>query len=80
MPIRVEKKVIVFEEFCTIEEAETLLEALTTNPKLKVSLKRCAHLHTALFQVLLATKAQIQDLAQCPAFVQKIFAAAQKES
>ncbi len=75
MPIRIEKKIIIFDEVCSIDEAETLLEALTTNPKLKISLKRCTHLHTALFQVLIATKAQVQDVSSCPDFIQKIFAA-----
>lgn len=54
MPIHFMRNVACCKELCTVEEAEPLLQWLQGQPRGKVSLKDCTHLHTAVLQVLLA--------------------------
>ncbi len=76
MPVTLKKTVAVFDGVCAVEEAETLLAWLQENPKGRVNLKRCTHIHTAVLQVLLAFRPRVspfpedQDLAAwlAPAF------------
>jgi len=62
MPFKYTKNTVIAEESCTVEDAMTLLEFLITNPKAKVDLAACTHLHTAVLQVLLAVNANINAL------------------
>ncbi|MET0026914.1 MAG: hypothetical protein ABW101_04705 [Candidatus Thiodiazotropha sp.] len=54
MTIEFKKTVAVLDGICAIEEAETLLEWLLENPKGKLNLKQCEHMHTSILQVLMA--------------------------
>ncbi len=49
---------------CVVEDALTLLEFLQSHGNAKVDLGSCTHLHTAVLQVLLATKPKIMALPQ----------------
>ena len=60
MGIEYRKNLAVFTGLVTADDAETLLEWLTENPKSKVDLAACSHLHTANMQVLLAAKPVIK--------------------
>lgn len=64
MPIELKKTVAVCSDFCSIEEAETLLGWLLDTPKGKVNLKQCSHLHTAVIQVLMAVKPTFSALPE----------------
>lgn len=59
MAIVYEKKKAIFAEQVSVEEAEGLLEWLRANPKAKLDLAACTHLHTAILQVLMAAKPHI---------------------
>lgn len=48
----------ILQDICTIEEVETLGEWLTNHPDGVVDLAPCAHLHTALLQLLLIRRPQ----------------------
>ncbi len=63
MPITFKKNRAVFSDIVGVEEAEGLLEWLHTNPKGKVDLASCTHLHAANLQVLMAAKPHLTD---CP--------------
>lgn len=56
MPIRYDRTVAHFEGACLPEEALELIEWLRGQKAPKVDLRACAHLHTALLQVLLAVR------------------------
>ena len=56
MPIDYRKTVARLEGTCSVEEAEELLQWLQANPKGKVNLKDCAHMHAAVLQVLMALR------------------------
>lgn len=56
MPVTFKKSGAVLRGVCAIEEAEELLAWLGDNPKGKVNLHGCEHLHTALVQVLMAAR------------------------
>jgi len=75
MPIELKKKVAVCTDACTIEEAETLLQWLLETPKGKINLKLCVHLHTAIFQVLIAAKPTLSALPLCDDLNGQLFAA-----
>jgi len=59
MSIEYIKKTARLAEFVSVEEAEGLLEWLQANPKGKVDLAACTHLHAANLQVLMAAKPNI---------------------
>jgi hypothetical protein len=59
MTIQYQQSVAHFENLCTVEEAEELLQWLQTHPQGKVNLKACTHLHASALQVLLAAQPQI---------------------
>ena len=59
MTIVYQKKTALLREVVTVEEAESLLEWLLNNPKAKLNLADCEHLHTANLQVMLAAKVTI---------------------
>lgn len=56
MSIEYKKSVAVFEESVTVEDAEELLGWLIKNPKGKINLSTCKHIHAANLQVLMAVK------------------------
>ncbi len=56
MSVSFEDGVIRLEGRCRIEEAETLLALLLEGDQRPVDLSRCGQLHSALVQILLATK------------------------
>jgi hypothetical protein len=51
---RRENGTIVLEGNCTAEEAEPLLQMLLNGPRPMLDWTTCSHLHTAVFQVVLA--------------------------
>jgi hypothetical protein len=59
MAIQYKKSLAVFEDFISVEEAETLLEWLLKNPKGKLNLADCTHIHASSLQVLMAIKPTI---------------------
>ena len=59
MAIEYKKSLAVFSDFVGVEEAENLLQWLLKNPKGKINLAACAHIHAANLQVLMAVKPQI---------------------
>ena len=46
---------IVLDGVCPVEDAEPLLQLLQTTPAAKVDWRRCNLLHTAVFQLILAS-------------------------
>ncbi|HCT99401.1 MAG TPA: hypothetical protein DF614_04875 [Methylococcaceae bacterium] len=59
MGIEYKKSLAVLTEFVGVEEAENLLEWLLKNPKGKINLASCVHIHAANLQVLMAVKPTI---------------------
>ncbi|HYD67661.1 hypothetical protein [Azospirillum sp.] len=56
MPIRFDASLAHFEGDCTVEEALPLNDWLLAEKGPAVDLRRCTGLHTALLQLLLATR------------------------
>jgi hypothetical protein len=56
MGIEYKKALAIFSENVSVEDAEGLLDWLVKNPKGKINLVACTHIHAANLQVLLATK------------------------
>jgi len=56
MAIEYKKSVAIFSDVVTVEEAEVLLEWLLKNPKGKINLAECTHIHSANLQVLMTVK------------------------
>ena len=59
MAITYDKKVALFTDVISIEDAEILLEWLKKNPKNRLDLTHCSHLHAAILQVIMATNPTI---------------------
>lgn len=59
MAIEFKKTMAVFTDFIGVEEAEALLEWLLKNPKGKINLADCTHIHASSLQVLMAAKPTI---------------------
>ncbi len=59
MAITYKKNIALFDAVVSVEEAESLLEWLQKNPKGKVDLSHCTHLHAADLQVLMAARTAI---------------------
>lgn len=59
MTIEVDGDIVVLAGRCGAEEAEALLDALCSRPR-RVDLSGCEQLHTALLQILLAARADIE--------------------
>jgi hypothetical protein len=53
---RRENGVIALEGRCAVEEAEALLQMLQATPTAPCDWTHCSHLHTAVLQVILATR------------------------
>lgn len=66
MPIRCSGDTLVLSGVVTAEEAEPLCRHLSSHPDAAVDLADCAHLHTAVLQVLLSGQPRVvrpfQDL------------------
>jgi hypothetical protein len=60
MTVRQADGVIILEGDCGVEEAETLLSALLTAPGAEIDWSACGALHTAIFQLILASEAPIR--------------------
>ncbi len=56
MGVAYRRKVAHFSDIVTVEDAEGLLEWLQKNPKGKVDLSECTHLHSANLQALMAAQ------------------------
>lgn len=54
MPMELTETAAVLEGVCEVAEAEALLSWLQSHPQGRVDITRCAHLHTAILQVLMA--------------------------
>ncbi len=59
MAIEYKKSLATFTDFIGVEEAEALMEWLLKNPKGKLNLADCTHLHASSLQVLMAIKPTI---------------------
>lgn len=59
MAIEYKKSLAVLTDFVGVEEAENLLQWLLKNPKGKINLSACVHIHAANLQVLMAVKPAI---------------------
>ncbi|HEV7371193.1 hypothetical protein [Arenibaculum sp.] len=66
MTVRLDDGLVRLEGSCTVEEAEALLETILANPELPVDWSRCTSLHTAVLQVLMATRPVLQGLPEDP--------------
>jgi len=80
MPVRFKKTVAVLDGICTVEESEQLLEWLGQHPKGKVNLKQCAHLHSAVLQVLMAVKPELSSPPSDPDMASWLLPAISKSS
>lgn len=47
---------IILDGKCPVEDAEPLLELLQATPSASLDWGRCSHIHTAVFQVVLAAR------------------------
>ena len=56
MPIVYGGDTAQFLEVCVVDEALDLLEWLRGQPHAKIDLESCTHLHSSLFQLILATR------------------------
>jgi hypothetical protein len=54
MPIEYRKKLVVLQDIVTADDAEALLNWLSSRGEARADLGRCTHLHPANLQVLLA--------------------------
>lgn len=59
MAIEYKKSLAVFTDFIGVEDAEALMEWLLKNPKGKLNLADCTHIHASSLQVLMAVKPTI---------------------
>ncbi len=59
MPIDYRKKLAVFADVITVEDAEPLLAWAQQRKDCKVDLSACSHVHPANLQVLLAADAEV---------------------
>jgi hypothetical protein len=66
MPLVYEKNMARFVDACTVEEAMEFQEWLGGVKAPRVDLSACTHLHTALFQVLLAARPKLSAPPQDP--------------
>lgn len=60
MSVVLEAGAIVLQGTCGVEEAETLLGLIQQNPGVSVDLSKAGHLHTALWQVIMALQPTVQ--------------------
>ena len=66
MPVVYEGDTAQFLDVCTVDEALDLLEWLRGQPRPKIDLEPCSHLHTTLFQLILATRPEISGPPGAP--------------
>lgn len=60
MTVRIDKdQTIVLEGRCPVEDAETLVQLLSSAPSATVDWRDCDYAHTAVIQVLLATRPEL---------------------
>jgi hypothetical protein len=60
MTVRLDSQgVIVLEGICPSEDAETLLQKLTSTPAARIDLRGCEFAHSAVIQVLMAAKPKL---------------------
>ena len=59
MPIEYRKKLAVFQDIVSVEEADGLLNWLSKRPDGRADLSACSHLHPANLQVLLAGSVKV---------------------
>lgn len=59
MAIEYKKSQAIFTDFVDVEEVEALLEWLLRNPKGKLNLANCTHIHASTLQVLMVIKPSI---------------------
>jgi hypothetical protein len=56
---RRDEAMIVIADECPVDDVENLLQLLLETPTARVDWSRCAKVHTAIIQVLLASKAAV---------------------
>ena len=62
MVIEIKDNVIKLNGICKVEEAETLLEHLKSNPGMVIDASNAEHIHTSLIQVIMALNTKIKAL------------------
>lgn len=67
MPVIYKKTVACLEGECAVEEAEALFEWLRARPKARVNLRHLGHPHSAVLQVLMATRPVVSVAPDDPA-------------
>lgn len=72
MSLRIEGSLIRIEGRCRLEEAETLLDALLRLDSPRVDLTGCTALHTAVVQILLASRVPVAGQPDAPFLVRHI--------
>ena len=66
MPFRVEDGVVSLEGHCPADEAPELFQALLALETPRIDLGKAETLHTAVAQVLIASRGTLQDLPKDP--------------
>jgi hypothetical protein len=66
MPVESDDQALRLSGFCTVEEAETVLEWILQHPQGELDLVQVEHIHTAVLQVLLAAGMSRVRLPQDP--------------
>lgn len=64
MPLRFDQDTAILEDFCTVEEADSLLAWFMEHPGGAIDLQHCKHLHAAILQVILSCKPKIIALPE----------------
>jgi hypothetical protein len=66
MTVEFKKNRVLLRDVVTVDEAEGLLEGLQKQPRAKLDLSACTHLHTANLQVLMAARPAVANWPQSP--------------
>ncbi len=80
MPLRFENSTVYFESECMVEEALTLVEYLRTHEDVRIDMKDCSYVHTAVLQALAASSPKEVELpfaAQLARWVRAVVTAAE---
>ena len=66
MTVRHVAGAIALEGVCGVEEAETVLNAILEAPQAAIDWSACNRLHTAVVQIILATKVPVRGICGDP--------------
>lgn len=60
MSVIYEEGLVRFEGHCEVHEAESFADWLRANPSSRLDLSRCIHMHTALLQLVLTFRPELE--------------------